>query len=277
MSLNILLPMASYPDKTPSAGLLRAFDVATTLGAVVTPIVHEVDIPDVRSLLGNMIIDVPEMIAVAEQRSIAHADELIETVRAVARRFELEVEPRRWRGTLDLAPAYLAKLARAFDHTFVIPNEGSGQDVNVAEAILFGSGGPVWIVPAGEATGHLQSVALAWDGGRAAARALRDALPVLGQTGHVTILCATDDKPIDQGLLSEIRRLLDEHGLENSTRLFSRVSEPIGTALQEAAVEAGAGLLIMGGYGHNRLREFVLGGATRSVLAVRKLPILMSH
>jgi len=277
MSMNILLPMASYPDKTPSAGLLRAFDVASTLGAVVTPIVHEVDIPEVRSLLGNMIIDVPQMIAVAEQRSSAHADELIDTVRAVARRFELAVEPRRWRGTLDLARAYLAKLARAFDHTFLVPCEGSGQDVDVAEAILFGSGGPVWIFPAGETTGHLQSVAVAWDGGRAAARALRDALPVLGQTTHVTILCATDDKPIDEVLLSELRRLLEEHGLENSTRLFSRGSEPIGNALQEVAVEAGAGLLIMGGYGHNRMREFVLGGATRSVLAVRKLPILMSH
>lgn len=277
MSLNILLPLATYPDQTPSAGLLRAFDLAATLGAIVTPIVHEVDIPDVRSMLGNMIIDVPQMIAVAEQRSSAHADELTGTVRAVARRFELEVEPRRWRGTLDHAPAYLAKVARAFDHTFLVPSEGSGQDVDVAEAILFGSGGPVWIFPAGEATGHLQSVAIAWDGGRAAARALRDALPVLRQTGHVTILCATDDKPIDDALLSDIQRLLEEHGLENSIRPFSRGAEPIGSALQEAAVEAGAGLLIMGAYGHNRLREFVLGGATRSVLTARKLPILMSH
>lgn len=277
MAISVLLPMATYPDKTPDAGLLRAFDLAATIGAIVTPLVHEVDIPDVRSLAGDAIINVPEMIAIAEQRSRAHADELTEAARAAARRFEMDVEPRRWRGTLDHAPSYLAKRARTFDHTFLVPAEGSWDQLDIAEAVLFGAGGPVWIFPAAEATGHLQTVAIAWDGGRAAARALRDALPVLGLSKHVVILSATDDKPVEELQLPDVQRHLEEHDLEVSTVLFSRGDRPIGVALQQAALEAGAGLLVMGAYGHNRLREFVLGGATKSVLSSRTLPILMSH
>jgi nucleotide-binding universal stress UspA family protein len=189
----------------------------------------------------------------------------------------MPVTVRRWRGPLDRAPSYLAKAARSYDHTFLVPAEGSWEQLDIAEGVLFGSGGPVWLFPAEEATGHLESVAVAWDGGRAAARALRDALPVLGQTKHVTILSATDDKPMDELLLPEVQRHLEEHGLAVSTELFSRGDRPIGAALQQAALDGGAGLLVMGAYGHNRLREFVLGGATKSVLSDRKLPILMSH
>ena len=277
MPTSVLLLLSTYPDKTPSAGLLRAFDFAATLGASVTSVVHEVDIPDVRSMLGYALIDVPEMIAIAEQNSRAHADELTETLSAVANRFQMKVETRRWRGTLDRAPDYLARTARTFDHSFLVPAQGSWEQFNVVEGILFGSGGPVWLFPADEATGHLESVAIAWDGGRAAARAVRDAIPVLGQTKHVTIVSATDDKPMDELRLPDIQRHLANHGIEVSTRLFARGDRPIGVALQEAALESGAGLLVMGAYGHNRLREFVLGGATKSILADRKLPILMSH
>lgn len=277
MTTSIMLPLATYPDQTPAAGLLRAFDIAAALQAIVTPIVHEVDIPDVRSMLGPAIIDVPEMIAIAEQRSRAHADELTAAVEAVAKRFEMPITPRRWRGILGEAPRHLAKLARSFDHTFLVPAEGSWEQSDIAEGILFGSGGPVWVFPAEESTGHLETVAIAWDGGRAAARAVRDALPVLTQTRHVIILAATDDKPIDELLLPEVQRHLSEHGLQVSTQLFSRGDRPIGTALQDAALGGGAGLLVMGAYGHNRFREFVLGGATKNVLSHRKLPILMSH
>lgn len=277
MTTSVLLPIATYPDKSPMAGLIRAFDIAATLQATVTPLVHEVDIPDVRSLLGHAIIDVPEMIAIAEQRSRAHADELTEAVEVMARRFGMTIATRRWRGILGQAPLHLGKAARSFDHTFLVPADGSPEQFDVAEGILFGCGGPVWVFPAEESTAHLETVAVAWDGGRAAARAVRDALPALGQTRHVVVLAATDDKPIDALLLPEVQRHLSEHGLEVSTKLFSRGNRPIGAALQDAALDGGAGLLVMGAYGHNRFREFVLGGATKHVLSHRRLPVLMSH
>lgn len=274
---SVLLPMATYPDRTSAAGLLRAFDMAATLGATVTPLVHEVDIPDVRSFLGNLIIDVPEMIELAEQRSRAHADELTATAGAIAVRFGMQINTRRWRGTQDAAPLYLAKVARSFDHTFLVPAEASSDQLDIAESVLFGSGGPVWLFPGEDATGHLESVAIAWDGGRASARAVRDAIPILGQTKHVIIVSATDDKPMDELQLPELQRHLSEHDLQVSTQLFSRGNRSIGSALQDAAIETGAGLLVMGAYGHNRVREFVLGGATKDVLLHRRLPILMSH
>lgn len=277
MSHSILLPIATYPDRTPAAGLLRAFDMAATLGARFTLAVHEVDIPNVRSPFGAQILDVAGMIAEAERRSRAVASELADEVGAMARRFRMEPAVQRWRGTIAAAPGHFATMARSFDHTFLVPAEGSAEQAEIVEAVLFGSGGPAWIFPAGEATGHLESVAVAWDGGRAAARALRDALPVFAGTDHVIIIAATDDKPTDELQLAEVQRHLGEHGLKVSTELFSRGNRPIGEALQEVAIESGAGLLVMGAYGHNRLREFVLGGATRHVLSHRRLPILMSH
>ncbi|RYE54921.1 MAG: universal stress protein, partial [Rhizobiaceae bacterium] len=226
---------------------------------------------------GDAIINVPEMIAIAEQRSRAHADELTQAAHALARRFQMDIESRRWFGTLNHAPSYLAKRARTFDHTFLIAAEGSLGQLEIAEAVVLGCGGPMWVLPGGEARGHLERVAIAWDGSRAAARALRDALPILRAGTHVIILSATDDKPMDDLQLPEVQQLLEEHDLETSTILFCRGNRPIGVALQEAAIEAGAGLLVMGAYGHNRLREFALGGATRSVLSAPRLPVLMSH
>jgi nucleotide-binding universal stress UspA family protein len=133
------------------------------------------------------------------------------------------------------------------------------------------------VFPEGEATSHLASAAVAWDGGRAAARAVRDAVPILSAVKHVTILCATDDKTIAPASVGSVQNYLRHHGIAAKAYLFSRADNPIGEALQEEAIEAGAGLLVMGAYGHSRLREFVLGGATRTVLGNRRLPILMSH
>jgi nucleotide-binding universal stress UspA family protein len=106
---------------------------------------------------------------------------------------------------------------------------------------------------------------------------VRDALPVLSKVGKATILCATDDKAIAASSAEALRGFLYHHGIEADTRQFARGEQLIGRALQDAAIDAGAGLLVMGAYGHSRLREFVLGGATRTALADRRLPILMSH
>jgi len=273
---SILLPVSSWPDATPAAGLLRAFDMAATLGAAITPIIHEVDIPSVTSLLGNALINVSGMIAAAEQHSAASADRITAQLNALAGRFRSEVHTRRWRGRLDDAPAYFARVARTFDHTFLVPRPDDANQSAIAEAVLFGSGGPVWVFPDTEAPAHLVAVAIAWDGGRASARAVRDALPILVEADQVTILTA-DDKPIDGPSADALRDYLEAHDVQ-AVPVSVRCGEwPVGEALQDAALECGAGLLVMGGYGHSRLREFALGGATRSVLARARLPILMSH
>lgn len=274
---SILLPICSWPDPTPAAGLLRAFEVAASLGASMTSVIHEVDIPSVTSLAGDALLNVSRMIAAAEQQSSASADRIAAQLHALAGRFHTTLQVRRWRGRLDDAPARFSRDARTFDHTFLVPLPDNSSQQAIVEAVLFGSGGPVWIFPAEAASAHLRTVAIAWDGGRAAARAVRDALPILSRADDVTILTVADDKPIDGASVAALRDYLEAHGVPAVSVSIERGEQPVGDALQDAALECGAGLLVMGGYGHSRLREFALGGATRSVLGRAALPILLSH
>jgi nucleotide-binding universal stress UspA family protein len=277
VSFTFFLPLSSYPDPTPKAGLLRAFDMAATLGGEVTALVHEVDIADVQNVLAEVLIDVSGMIAAAEARSHAAAEQLIGEVNHLANRFQLRLTLRTARIRPELAADFVAAEARTFDYSLLVPATGSDEQLAVAEAVLFGSGGPTWVFPDAETTSHLASAAIAWDGGRAAARAVRDALPVLSIVKHVTVLCATDDKTIPPASIGALQDFLRHHGITAETRLFTRADRSIGEALQQSALDRGAGLLVMGAYGHSRFREFVLGGATRTVLAGRRLPVLISH
>lgn len=277
MSLTFFLPLSTYPDPTPKESLLRAFDMAATLGGTVTALVHEADIADVQNVLADVLIDVSGMIAAAEARSHAAAQELTREVNHLANRFQLGLTVRSARTRPEAAADLFAAQARTFDCSFLMPATGSDAQMGIAEAVLFGSGGPTWVFPEGEVTSHLASAAIAWDGGRAAARAVRDALPILSVVKHVTVLCATDDKVVEPASVGALQDYLRHHGITAEAHLFSRSERPIGEALQQVAIDGGAGLLVMGAFGHSRIREFVLGGATRTVLANRRLPILMSH
>jgi nucleotide-binding universal stress UspA family protein len=120
-------------------------------------------------------------------------------------------------------------------------------------------------------------VVVAWDGGRAAARAVRDALPVLRRARQVVVVTLKEDKPVDPRSLEALVDFLAGHGIDVAHHDISGKERPVGEVLQEDALTRDAGLLVMGAYGHHRLREFVLGGATRAVLAGLRLPTLMSH
>lgn len=277
MSLSFFLPLSTYPDPTPTDSLLRAFDMAATLGGEVTALVHEVDIGDVQNVLADALVNISGMIAAAEARSRAAAKLLIEEVNHLARRFQIRLTVDVVRSRPEVAAGLFAQRARTFDCSLLMPMASSDDQATVAEAVLFGSGGPAWLFPMGEVTSHLASAAIAWDGSRAAARAVRDALPILSVVKHVTILCATDDKPVEPTTVGAVQDFLRHHEITAEAHLFNRSERAIGEALQQAALDRGAGLLVMGAYGHSRIREFVLGGATRTVLADRRMPILMSH
>ncbi len=120
-------------------------------------------------------------------------------------------------------------------------------------------------------------VFVAWDGSRAAVRALRDAMPILVLAGSASIVTVADDKPIDDASTSGITDFLSRHGVETRHVARTRGAAPIGETLQAIAVGNDADLLVMGAYGHSRMQELVLGGATRAVLREGRLPILFSH
>jgi nucleotide-binding universal stress UspA family protein len=121
---------------------------------------------------------------------------------------------------------------------------------------------------------------IGWNGAREAARAVFDALPLLkaAKAVHVVIVDAEGEPRVTQGNPGHrIVAALERHGVAAEARCINSGKTSAGHALLNHATEAGAGLSIMGAYGHSRLREFVFGGATRTVLEEMKAPVLLSH
>lgn len=173
---------------------------------------------------------------------------------------------------------FAASEARYFDVSIL----GLAQDIvgmrEVAEAVIFGSGRPSILVPDNGPIKSIDHIAVAWDGSRVAARALSDARFLIGDATRITVITVADEKPLaDQGAANRLATSLENRGLQAAAQTVTISGASIGSALQDAAIDAGAQLLVMGAYGHSRLRDFVLGGATRDILNNLKLPVLLSH
>jgi nucleotide-binding universal stress UspA family protein len=148
------------------------------------------------------------------------------------------------------------------------------------EAAIFQSGRPVLLLPEQPQralSGAPERIAVAWDQSRPAARAIGDALPLLLRASRVEIVTITGEKPIHAVSGTRIVEHLARHGVEATFAEHPSHGKPIGEALEAYAVEHAIDLLVMGAYGHSRTREFVVGGATRSVLHRRAAMTLLSH
>ncbi len=158
-------------------------------------------------------------------------------------------------------------------------NTGLLSDRLIAENLLFEIGRPLMLVPsdyAGQFACH--RIAVAWDNSRVAARALGDALALLPGIEEVVLLTIGGEKAILSSIHHDTMvRMLERRGVSARVERRDLNGRSIGDAIQACAREIGAHLLVMGGYGHSRLREFILGGATLSVFAHPQLPVLLSH
>jgi nucleotide-binding universal stress UspA family protein len=149
------------------------------------------------------------------------------------------------------------------------------------KSLLLQSGRPVLVVPQGaRLKASPQRVVIAWQPSREATRALHDALPLLppGTTINVLMIgpeIAEGQHGQEPG--ADIARHLLRHGHEVTVVAKPRIDGSDGISLLRHVAETGAELLVMGGYGHSRLRELVLGGATRAVLEGAATPVLFSH
>jgi nucleotide-binding universal stress UspA family protein len=157
------------------------------------------------------------------------------------------------------------------------PSPGSA----VPEAVLLGSGRPVLVVPyIGAAQTVGQRVLVAWNATREAARAVNDALPLIAPSGRVTVLAVNPARGIGgEGDLpaADIAHHLARHGITAEAGHAAAEDVAVGDVILSRAADMGADLIVMGGYGHSRAREFVLGGATRVLLGHMTVPVLLSH
>ena len=187
-----------------------------------------------------------------------------------------------------MVPASLAgaadtfgEIARVFDLAIVGQSERDrvGPEELIVEGALFGSGRPILVVPADYQGGmRLDRVLVCWNGGRNAARATANALPFLRRANAVEIVTVgTEASAPAETSAADLSRHLARHGITADVKRIEPGNLKVSAAILNYAAKSGAGMLVMGGYGHSRLREFILGGTTRGVLAAMTVPTLMSH
>ena len=161
------------------------------------------------------------------------------------------------------------------------PEEPFATSPQQVESVLLASGSPTLLVPyAGYATAPGGRIVVAWDGSREAARAVNDALPFLTAATNVMVLIV--DPKSKAGRLgdepgADIARHLARHDCRVELQSVESGSRSVGGTILARLSDSGADLLVMGAYGHSRLRELVLGGVTRHILAHMTVPVLMSH
>ena len=149
----------------------------------------------------------------------------------------------------------------------------------VDEGVLFESGRPVIFVPyIQKAALKLDRVMVCWDGSRAATRAIADSLPFLQKAKKVEIvIVASKAGKTDELPGADLGQHLARHGLQIDVKRITSPDVDVPSALLSHAADSSADMIVMGGYGHSRLREFILGGVTRGILESMTVPVLMSH
>ena len=276
MALRVLFPVMTYPDATPLVALPRAVDLAATLGAQITAIVEEVVIPPIKNPVADFLLGLERQANAAEQLSRQTGEQIAEELNMLCHHSSVHLTIEKLRAERP-SGELLAARARVHDLTMLACQPESPDHALLEQDVLFGSGGPVVIFPAIDTPAHVSKVAIAWDGSRAAARTVRDALPLLGTAGSISLLTCTQDKAISSTSIDGVLALLQAHGISAEHVPVSLGNQEVGEALQGAALSVDAGLMVMGAYGHSRVREFILGGATTSALTAPKLPLFMSH
>jgi nucleotide-binding universal stress UspA family protein len=176
----------------------------------------------------------------------------------------------------DVYGTALAEAARTADLTILGPAHAEGESLlnpPPADEVLVQAGGPVLVLPPGPASLPPGRAVIGWNGSRQAARALKDALPLLVAAREVVVLTLGEDMG---GSIEAAARMLGRH--EVRAHVESRPEQgPTGRQLLAVAGELGADLLVVGAYSHSRLREAVFGGTTQEILAEAKLPVLFGY
>lgn len=159
-----------------------------------------------------------------------------------------------------------------FEH----PAQSPSREMRLAlESVLLTSGKPLLLVPHQIQTIGAK-VVIGWDGSVAAAHAVSASIPLLKRASSIEIV-TVKASGIDVDHMKRVSNFLRSHGLSATERAIDPGARQTGAALLDAAREADAGLLVIGGYGHSRFREFVLGGVTRHIFANPSIPVLMAH
>jgi nucleotide-binding universal stress UspA family protein len=223
--------------------------------------------------------DILEQMVAESERSARAA---IERFDEAARRSLISAERRLLRTIGAEAPAMLSILARRFDLSVFMQSEpGRVDNDDMIETALFQSGRPLIVVPYIQRDGlNLDRVVCCWDGSRAAARAFNDALPLLAKATSVHLLIVLNEKTNTEN--KEVRGVeiathLARHDVKVQIEAVPAPDIDVTNSILSYVADNSGTLVVMGGYGHAKLREVILGGVTREMLKSMTVPVFMSH
>lgn len=278
---DILLQLDSYPEATSQEAIAQAARFAAAIGGVLSALAVQVEIRAPNNRVADYLIGLSHLARAEEQKSRRACDTMLEVFRAQAHDLGVLGDVQLGKADLYGIGDYVAKRARTRDLCIVPVADHLDGQRSIAEAVVFGSGRPVLLFRPGRADlprGGFDKVVLAWDASRAAARAMAAALPVMRKAGEVQVLTATNEKPDARaGLGEDAVRHLKLHGVNALAVEVDASGRRIGPVLDDYVAQRESDLLIMGAYGHSKVREFILGGATEHMLHDPQTPLMLSH
>ena len=281
---DIFLPLVSYPTPTTVAAIEKGVAIAGYLGADISATAVELEAPAparsfTRAFVPGGSASVEE--APEHQKSLLNSRQMLEA-------FEVAAKSSKVGHSRTIAPcsaedmaALLVNRSRLSDLSLVAVKDYDGSQEKMIESLLFESGRPLLLFSeqsVSKLSNSFDHVAIAWDHSAQAARAVGDALPLLQTAKVVHILTAADEST--PSLLESANALighLAKHGVEASFEMPKIDGSSVGKVFEAYVKVNSIDLLVMGGYRHSRLREFVMGGATYTILGHPPCWVLMAH
>lgn len=175
--------------------------------------------------------------------------------------------------------AEMARLARVHDLTIFNASSRDSQDLRyVLEDVLFDSGRPAIVVPSAGGEVDPDHIAIAWDGSARAARAVKDALPLLQAARRVSVVTVSGEKDLSRlASAADLGGYLASHEVDATMVALTATGAKASARIREFAVEEGVGMIVMGAFVHSRFRQAILGGVTSSLLEDSPVPLFMAY
>jgi len=255
-----------------------AISVAETFGAHVASVAFSYDPIIPPTVMGGIPASYIDQQRAENDKT---ANDAVARFDEAARRAGVSFESRAIGASVAGAAERFGAIARRFDLSVVgqaEPDKVAPEEL-IVEGALFSSGRPILVVPYIQKEPlQLDRVMVCWDASRNAARAIADAMPLLKRAKSIdVVIVASERVKSDEIPGADIGQHLARHDLKVDVKRIVATDTDVANTIVSHAADTSADFIVMGGYGHSRLREFVLGGATRGILSSMAVPTLLSH
>jgi nucleotide-binding universal stress UspA family protein len=276
MIRDIIVNLTPSAERDPACAY--AVSLAEAFNANITGVAFAYDPPWPPSVIESAVVDIYRTM---KEKYKKEAQDAVARFEDAARKSQLQAQGLVIESSLLGSINTFARMARVFDLSVVKQPEPDRDDTaqDILEAALFEGGRPTLIVPYIQKQGFsAKRVMCCWDGSRPSARAMGDALPILQKAGGVKVVTISTGKFDERDITgAELATHLARHKLQVELVRIPAADIDVASAILSHAADTDASLIVMGGYGHSKLRELALGGATRGILQAMTVPTLMSH